>query len=239
MLSLIIFQLKVTELDKRWNEIKAIWNHNQWLYATIGFILGTITFPALQIISTDFEVILRDLVPEIFGITFTVLFIDKLYASRDQKNTLSNLKERLISEAGSTSNEVAKHAFHELRKRGWLVGNMGVLAGVDLRNADLRNAHLWDANLCGCYLWRANLKGSHLDGADLRGADLTDACLEGAYLTYATDGNIDTVIFDETTTLPDRSHWQPNIDMKKYIDPDHPEFSPWDKDFRGEAQASP
>ncbi len=221
-------------MDERWNEIKAIWKDNQWLYSAIGFIFGVVAFPALQLISSNFEGLVRDLVPETFGIAFTVLLIDRLYASRSQKNALIDLKQRLISEAGSTSNEVAKHAFHELRKRGWLVGDEGILVGVDLRNADLRDAHLWDANLRGCYLWRANLKGSHLDGTDLRGADLTDACLEDAYLTYATDGHIDAVIFDETTILPDRRHWHPTINMKKYIDANHPEFKPWDKDFRGE-----
>jgi hypothetical protein len=222
-------------MDDRWAEIKSIWRENQWLYGATGFIFGVLAFPALRLVSANIEGLLTDLVPETFGIAFTVLLIDRLYAARARKNAINELKQRLISEAGSTSNEVAKHAFHELRKRGWLVGEDGILAGEDVRNADLRDAHIWDANLSGCYLWRANLRGAHLDGTDLRGADLTEACLENAYLAYKTEEfGIDYAIFDETTILPDRRRWSSDIDMKKYTDPEHPEFVPWGSDFRGE-----
>ncbi|EBT6253263.1 pentapeptide repeat-containing protein [Salmonella enterica] len=52
-------------------------------------------------------------------------------------------------------------------------------------SADLRDANLFDANLCGANLRDANLCGANLCDADLRGADLFDADLRGADLRGA------------------------------------------------------
>jgi uncharacterized protein YjbI with pentapeptide repeats len=46
------------------------------------------------------------------------------------------------------------------------------LGNVDLRGADLIDAHLERANLTDAHLEGANLTVAHLDGAQLRGADL-------------------------------------------------------------------
>ncbi|ELI8098301.1 pentapeptide repeat-containing protein [Yersinia enterocolitica] len=51
--------------------------------------------------------------------------------------------------------------------------------------ADLRDANLRDADLCGANLRDANLCGANLCGADLRGADLCGANLCGADLRGA------------------------------------------------------
>ena len=65
-----------------------------------------------------------------------------------------------------------------------------MLAGIDLRGADLAAANLQQADLCGAdlagaHLCRANLQGANLVGAILDGADLTDADLRGADLAGA------------------------------------------------------
>ncbi|EHZ0110676.1 pentapeptide repeat-containing protein [Salmonella enterica] len=52
-------------------------------------------------------------------------------------------------------------------------------------SADLRDANLFDANLCGANLFDANLCGANLFGADLRGANLFDANLFDADLRGA------------------------------------------------------
>ncbi|HGP3618763.1 TPA: pentapeptide repeat-containing protein [Yersinia enterocolitica] len=56
------------------------------------------------------------------------------------------------------------------------------LYGANLRGANLRGANLRGANLCGAKLCGANLRGAKLCGADLCGADLRDANLYGANL---------------------------------------------------------
>jgi uncharacterized protein YjbI with pentapeptide repeats len=56
------------------------------------------------------------------------------------------------------------------------------LAGADLRGADLSGADLMEADLRGARLCGADLRGANLMGADLEGADLEGADLEDAIL---------------------------------------------------------
>jgi len=56
------------------------------------------------------------------------------------------------------------------------------LVQANLRGADLRGAHLFKANLRGAYLRGAHLSGANLREADLREADLREADLDGAVL---------------------------------------------------------
>jgi hypothetical protein len=59
------------------------------------------------------------------------------------------------------------------------------LRGANLYGADLRGANLRVANLYGADLRGANLRGANLYGADLRGANLYGAYLRGANLRGA------------------------------------------------------
>ncbi|ENR3675641.1 pentapeptide repeat-containing protein [Salmonella enterica] len=59
------------------------------------------------------------------------------------------------------------------------------LCGADLRGANLRDANLFDANLCGADLFDADLFDADLFDANLCGANLRDANLCGANLCDA------------------------------------------------------
>jgi hypothetical protein len=113
----------------RWAEIKEIWRSYPALYLVAGFILGLVFFPGIQSISSDYAVFLSNLAPEAVGILVTVFLIDRLYTMRDEARQIRELKERLVREAGSSSNETAKKAIDELRDRGWLSGEDGLLKG--------------------------------------------------------------------------------------------------------------
>lgn len=74
---------------------------------------------------------------------------------------------------------------HDLWRGGKDGGARAVLAGADLREADLRcadlvGADLSRADLAGAYLSRADLAFADLGDAHLDGADLHDADLRGA-----------------------------------------------------------
>ncbi|EDH0393090.1 pentapeptide repeat-containing protein [Salmonella enterica subsp. enterica serovar Heidelberg] len=71
------------------------------------------------------------------------------------------------------------------------------LCGADLRGADLRGANLFDADLCGANLFDADLCGADLRGADLRGADLRGANLFDADLCGADLPDLTFVILGE------------------------------------------
>ena len=138
------------------------------------------------------------------SIGIAVLFIDRLYANRDRERQTQDLKERLVREAGSRSNDKAISAVEQLRDKGWLEGDDGLLKGANLFHANLKKVDLFRANLQGVNLVganlqeaeldEANLKKAHLDGAklkkaslgaDLQEADLSEANLKGAFLTNA------------------------------------------------------
>ncbi len=72
--------------------------------------------------------------------------------------------------------------------RGAHLGNAD-LRGADLRGVNLSNAYLRDADLRGADLLGADLSNADLRGADLLGADLSNADLRGAYLCGANLSN--------------------------------------------------
>jgi hypothetical protein len=204
-----------------------IWKKHQELYIVIGFFLGLLAFPALQLVREDIGGLLGQLVPEAAGIIVTVLWIERLQRQRDERNAEKALKEQLVRDAGSTSNEVAKNAVHQLRKRGWLEGDHGLLAGQDLRGAYISGANMEKASLQGTDLGKAtlqwvNLEGTNLERANLSGAYLREAIMKG--------GKLETAVFDETTILPDGRHWSPDIDMTYYTNP--PDDAPWMEQWR-------
>jgi uncharacterized protein YjbI with pentapeptide repeats len=114
--------------------------------------------------------------------------------------------------------------------------NAANLERVDFMGANLQQAYFWEANLQFANLELANLKWASLSRANLQdvsfsyadlqwsqlqftklqGANLSNANLRRAYLEDAE--------FDEKTTLPDDSKWTPDTDMRRFTDPQHPQF---------------
>lgn len=100
------------------------------------------------------------------------------------------------------------------------------LRNCTLRGADLRHTKLIETNLQKAYLWQANLQDADLQGADLRYTNLNEANLTGV--------NLQDVIFNEFTVLPDAqyidetntftNYWTPETDMRRYTDTNHPNF---------------
>lgn len=111
------------------------------------------------------------------------------------------------------------------------------LQQANLREANLQEAYLREANLQGVDLYKANLQETNLGLANLRDASLLQVNLLGAKIDYAQ--------FDEKTLLPDaqktgwddegnnlytpKSYWTPKTDMRRYTDPEHPDF--WEPDY--------
>ena len=119
------------------------------------------------------------------SIGFTVFIIDRLNAKRDQERQTQDLKDRLVREAGSRSNDIAISAVEQLRAKRWLTGDDGLLQGARLHNANLQGADLSVADLPGAGLTEANLQEAILYVANLPGADLTKANLQRANLAVA------------------------------------------------------
>lgn len=184
------------------------------MYLLVGLGLGILVNPAVESINGDVPTLLRDLLPEAVGILFTVLILERI-SHREQ---IAAEKRDLLAQMSSPDNSVTRQAIKILWARKWL--QTGVAEQANLWGADLEEADLGECKLRGANLWAANLRGTRL-WADLRGANLTLADLTDAQLTSAIHG---TVIFDELTTLPDGNRWQPNTDMERFTNPQHPQY---------------
>ena len=141
--------------------------------------------------------IYTELIGVAISIGFTVVFVDRYYANREEKRQTEELKRRLFREAGGRSNERAIAAIDELQDKGWLEGDESLLKEVYLNKAELQKADLsycnlvrtvfymadlQDANLAGSILYEASFNEANLRRAQLLGADLRNARLSGAGL---------------------------------------------------------
>ncbi len=221
-----------TRKTTRWQEIRNIWADNQWpLLLLTGWMVGLLTIPAIRIINEDLAGFLENLVPEAVGIAFTVLILDRLNENRARVQ----LQERLLREASGQANETAKAAIDWMRAENWLGEPTSLMQGEDFTRANLVGADLWRAKLQGTNFYRAELRETNVFRADLRNANLARANLTGADFICAdlTGANLEEATIDGalwyhenqgSAILPDGSEWTPETDMRRFTDPEHPEF---------------
>jgi hypothetical protein len=208
-------------------------------YLFWGFILGV----GLTSLLDSAGVLTREsLFPEVFGLTVTVLGIDRLY----KRNARRALEAELMRRIRSSVHEVATAAVEELvhldyfhqdtsTLKGEFLPKMqwsGVslmwanLEGVKLWLAHLENAMLWGVNLKDASLWAADLQGTSLWYANLQNADLRATLLEGASLFEVNlqGADLEEAQFGPDTILPDNTPWTPSTDLTRFTDPNHPNF---------------
>lgn len=230
---------------KRWQQIRQALGTGEIGYGLLLILIGALLgrfllFPGDGGYNTN-------LYTEALSVTLTILVLNKLADQRSERE----LKESLLARAKSRNNAVAVGAIDEIRAKGWLGGNSGLLKAshlylADLQKADLRNANLsstklWlvnltgaileevnllcanleATNLSGAYLWGANLSGAVLHEANLSGANLKEANLSGAYLRNA---NLEDVTWNDQTILPDGTKWTAETNMAQFTDVEHPQY---------------
>lgn len=179
--------------EDRLQTIRSIWQQHQWLYLVAGFLVGLMVFPLLNLIFNDLDEFLTSLAPQAVGIVLTVFFIDALNRRREEHRHIRDMKERLIREAGSGVNSIAKSAVEELRSCNWLTGEEGILQGAHMHSADLQDANLLRANLNRADLADAIVVGALLNGAWLEKAILSRAQLRHVNFNFAKMRQIDLI----------------------------------------------
>ena len=188
-----------------------------------------------MLLDGDWGGLFLNLGTELAGALATYLLLERFIGRRERKADL-------IEQLGSSVKDVAIAAAEKLRSRGWLYdGSLqdADLIGANLQwawlsEANLQGARLTGANLQGAWLSGANLQGAHLERANLmftklQGADLTGANLQGAYLSRDWSrlwigGVTQEAYFDESTVLPDGRKWTRDVEMARFMDPEHPDF---------------
>ena len=165
----------------RQEEIKTIHKKHRLFYELlgglalllIGIFIGAMFFGGGN---QDYHM---NLFTEAMGIAATVFVVNRWYVHHDRER----LKRRLVREAGSRSNDLARAAIGQLHDEGWLEGDNGLLRKANLSRANWENMEgLHKVNLQGAKLENANLKNAILSEANLQEAKLSGATLENAYL---------------------------------------------------------
>lgn len=126
-----------------------------------------------------------NLYTELISVGATILILDRLAERREDRRREAELKARLIREAGSDVNSIAKQAVYELREHGWLTGESGLLKSEKFWNANLANTNLEAINLSKANFLGANLTNTNLSTANLSQTGLENVNLEEANLFNA------------------------------------------------------
>jgi hypothetical protein len=220
------------QANERWQEIQKYWRLEdyRWLYALVGFLAGVFLGPFL----VGSDSVLGDLFPEAAGILFTIVVLNQLAEKRNKRE----LKEALIRQLGSQSNDFALEAKRQLEGLDWLDEALArkrfrhadwqgsVLVNMNLVDSDLRDVKLMRTLLMNTNMAGANLRDAKLTNADLTHASLTRTDLIGTIMTGAdlTDVDVTDCRTDSRTILPDGTYWTPDKDMARFTDQNHPEF---------------
>lgn len=152
----------------RFTRIREFLDENVWLYLMVGGFFGMLIPSFVRILGTDIESFLSDLVPEFFGLAFTVLIIDSL--DRNRENRL--VRDQLLRQLHSYYNSFALQAIEELRVLGYL--SDGSCHSQDLRGSDWREGNLYEADLTGSDLTNAKLHRADFVLANLTNVKVTD-----------------------------------------------------------------
>lgn len=105
-----------------------------------------------------------------------------------------------------------------------VVAYNAILSDVILQDANLENASFSGASLKRAKLQRTNLRGAHFMGADLTGASLKNAEFDNFTAWGFEMSFLGTEINRKHTILPDGTIWTSEIDMKRFTNPEHPDF---------------
>lgn len=187
---------------------------SHWLFVLAGIFIGLLIFPFLTYVNRNLIGFFENLIPEAFGIVFTVFVIDQL----NERRLTAAEKRDWIAQLGSPDASVSRHAIKILWARGWLQD--GSVRGANLWGANIESGDLGGADLQNINFWAANLRNTRL-WSDLRGTNLHAADISGAELSNYRFGS---ATFDETTKLPDGKNWSPETDMGRFTNPQHTDF---------------
>jgi len=174
---------------------------------------------------------------EIAGTLATFVLVERIIdKEREERQRVENEEREkrekldlLIYDIIGQSHTQTLRAIDELRNNEWLYD--GTLNNKNLRGANLQGATLHRANLHHVYLIEANLSGADLFAVNFDGANLSTANLEHANLDNASlrgtnlrkcnlrHARLSNANFDESTILPDGSHWHPEVELSTFTNP--------------------
>lgn|GEM_PF-7117861 len=151
----------------------------------LGYLLGILTIPLLQLAINDIGAWVLVVVPP----TLAVLVILKGLQTIIQQTLLQydqmQQRKQVMRDILSNHQQTVADAMALLTEQNWHLGADGFLRGLVAESVSWANLHLNGANLQGADLFRADLSNTWLEHANLRGADVSMATLQHVQLSYA------------------------------------------------------
>ena len=178
----------MSEKDSRWDEIRKIHIEAVTSYRILGGIVLVGFFAWLGkglLILIGGDGYDTNVYTEILGVVATIVIVNTWYHDRDERRRYRETRYQLLLDICSTEPVIAKHALHQIRRRGWLSGENGLLREQDLRKTQLSETNLDYANLFAADLRGANLEGATLVLANAECADLVSANLKNTKILAA------------------------------------------------------
>lgn len=152
----------------------------------IGIYIGSILF-------SEDQGYITNLYTEFISIGITVFILNVLAKRRGERQGERQRERQLFIDAANLSNEGAKAAINEIRRRDWW--KKSLFRNAVLRRANWKGILLGDADLSGSNLTYAVLEDADLRRTDLRGTDLSNSNIQGA-LVWRTKCDAKTILPD-------------------------------------------
>ncbi len=169
-------------------------NKADWVMFAVGVAFGLILNALVQLMINDVNNLLSELAPEIVGIVFTVLFIERFGKARQERQHIEELTARIHSRYNATAlqaleemralyknrlqwvdmdtYELRDKRLEEIKQTVW--NRKGILVGKKLRGSQWQDANFYQTDLRGTDLSNANLLRADLVEVNLDGATVKD-----------------------------------------------------------------
>lgn len=163
----------------------------------LGYILGILTIPLLQLAFEDIGAFVLTVAPPILVVIVILMGMQVIIQQTLWQYQEVQQRRQVLRDILSSHQDTVHDAMRVLTDHNWHLGGDGFLRGVTAESVQWANLHLNGANLQGADLFRAKLENTWLEHANLRGADVSMANLKDIKLSYAnlTDGKFVTSDF--------------------------------------------
>ena len=150
-----------------------------WGWLLMGVVIGLILRSFLDAVQPpNIDEFLDNMTPEMVGIIFTVVILERLNTMRERRQMI----QQLVRRAHSRYSLTAINAIEELRVLGELAN--GSLSGLSLRGSNWKEANLYKADLSDTDLTNAILEDADLVLANLRSAKLSTEQMASTFCMY-------------------------------------------------------
>jgi len=154
-------------------------------HIVLGYLLGLLTIPLIQLAFADVGTWVLTIVPPIVVILVVLMGVQTIIQQTLLQYQDLQQRKQVMRDILSNHKQTVDDAMVILTDHNWHLGGDSFLRGLVAESVNWSDCHLNGANLQGADLFRANLDNTWLEHANLRHADISMANLQDVKLSYA------------------------------------------------------